>query len=30
VALRERNSSDESGRELIKGSKDSASLLVYT
>jgi len=30
VALRERNSGTESGRELSKGSKDPASLLVYT
>jgi len=30
VALRGRNSSAESGRELFKGSKDAASLLVCT
>jgi len=30
VALRVRNSGDESGRVLFKGSKDVASLLVYT
>ena len=30
VALRARNSGAESGRELFKGSKDTASLLVYT
>jgi len=28
--LRERNSGAESGRELFKGSKDAASLLVCT
>ena len=30
VALRAPNSGAESGRELFKGSKDTASLLVYT
>jgi len=30
VALCEHNSDAESGRELFKGSKDSASLLVCT
>jgi len=30
VVLCERNSGAKSGRELSKGSKDSASLLVYT
>jgi len=30
VALHEHNSGAESGRELFKGSKDSASLLVCT
>jgi len=30
VALRMRNSGAQSGRELFKGSKDSASLLVCT
>jgi len=30
VALRERNSGAESGRELFKGSKDLAHLLVCT
>jgi len=30
VALREQNSGAESGRELFKGSKDAASLLVRT
>jgi len=28
MALRERNSGAESGRELFKGSKDTASLLA--
>jgi len=30
VALRARNSGAKSGRELFKGSKDAASLLVCT